>query len=351
MKISKVKSGVAISLVAMLLMACPGVSKPSAEVSKYEGTFVSVTPVKVVGQKISLENPSYTNSANDKYTGEFIDGRTVTISPFFIAATEVSYGLWSDVRGWAKNNGYFLGMGENPGDPNCPVVKVEWQDVIIWCNAYTSMKVAKAKEAIKIAREKGLVITEEIKQASQMKPVYYDREGGEVLTDKNKVNNSIYMDKMAKGFRLPTSVEWEYAARYQGDDKTNAVKLGEAYFTKLDSLSGATANLENQQASDAVAWYSANSGGMVHPVAQKRPNYLGLYDMSGNVNEWLFTQDALPEKGVYEDPILPFVNARRLCRGGNWNSSQQYMPLGFLDYWTDDNENPNVGFRLVQSIK
>ena len=65
---------------------------------------------------------------------------------------------------------------------------------------------------------------------------------------------------------LPTEAEWEYAAR--GGHKSMGYK-----YSGSDNI-------------DEVAWYKSNSGGDYHPVAQKKPNELGLYDMSGNVNEW-----------------------------------------------------------------
>ena len=67
-------------------------------------------------------------------------------------------------------------------------------------------------------------------------------------------------------FRIPTDAEWEFAAR--GGNKTHR-------YTYAGS-----------ESIDEVAWYRENSGGMTHPVAQKKPNELGIYDMNGNVREW-----------------------------------------------------------------
>ncbi|MBF0497844.1 MAG: formylglycine-generating enzyme family protein, partial [Deltaproteobacteria bacterium] len=74
-------------------------------------------------------------------------------------------------------------------------------------------------------------------------------------------------------FQLPTEAEWEYACRSRG--------LGERY---------AGGNVV-----DNVGWYADNSGKSTHPVGQKQPNGLGIYDMSGNVFEWcqdIYSKDA-----------------------------------------------------------
>ena len=85
-----------------------------------------------------------------------------------------------------------------------------------------------------------------------------------------------------KHYRLPSEAEWEYACR--------GGKISKSY-----KYAGSN-NL------DEVAWYDGNSDGRTHPVGQKLPNELGLYDMSGNVWEWC--QDMHESTGM--------------CRGGSW---------------------------------
>jgi formylglycine-generating enzyme required for sulfatase activity len=107
-----------------------------------------------------------------------------------------------------------------------------------------------------------------------------------------------YAKKVGK--RLPTEAEWEYAAR--GGNKSK----GYTYSGSNDL--------------DAVAWYNNNSGSKTHPVAQKQPNELGLYDMSGNVWEWC---SDWYDEGYYSgspqtDPQGSNSGKKRVLRGGGW---------------------------------
>ncbi len=121
-------------------------------------------------------------------------------------------------------------------------------------------------------------------------------------------------DKTSKIYRLPTEVEWEYAAR--GGSQSKGFKYS------------------GGQSLDNVGWYTDNSGSQTHPVAQKRANELGLYDMSGNVEEWC--------KDWYNGS-----HSRRVCRGGSWFYSAAFCLLAFRYFYTPSNGNGDLGFRLV----
>lgn len=143
-----------------------------------------------------------------------------------------------------------------------------------------------------------------------------------------------------KTFRLPTKVEWEYAAR--GGKRSKGYKY-----------SGSN-NI------DDVAWYIKNhqkskfgKKGTTHPVGMKKPNELGLYDMSGNVWEWCsdwYTKEYV-QNGKSVHPGWPFKGSallfRRVLRGGSWGGSAKGCRVSYIDYDMESYRDEYGGFRLV----
>jgi formylglycine-generating enzyme required for sulfatase activity len=124
-------------------------------------------------------------------------------------------------------------------------------------------------------------------------------------------------------YRLPTEAEWEYAAR--------AGTTGD-YAGDLDSM----------------AWYKDNSDNKTHPVGQKTPNGWGLYDMHGNVWEWVSDWYDDYQGEAITDPTGAISSPTRVVRGGSWNN-----PASFQRSANRSNSSPEtrfgyLGFRLVR---
>jgi len=139
--------------------------------------------------------------------------------------------------------------------------------------------------------------------------------------------------KHKKNYRLPTEAEWEYAAR--GGNKS-----------KNFTYSGSN-NL------DTVGWYLTNSKKKTHPVGQKLPNELGLYDMTGNVWEWCFDLyfDKYYKQSPKEDPMGPTDGTDYVVKGGAYDSRVSFMRLSQRREFNEEYRNKSLGFRVVIATK
>lgn len=131
-------------------------------------------------------------------------------------------------------------------------------------------------------------------------------------------------------FRLPTEAEWEYAAR--GGNKSGGYR-----YSGSDDVTN-------------VGFFFENSGRKTHPVKQKQPNELGLYDMSGNVSEWCSDWFGDYENGPSNNPQGPSSGWYRVHRGGNWNSRvSRLCRSASRDCNVSRYSSDAIGFRLALS--
>ena len=202
---------------------------------------------------------------------------------FEMSKTEVTQGFYESVMG--VNPSKFKGA-------NNPVERVSWYDAIYFCN---KLSVAKGYEPV------------------------YSVDGNTDITKWNytphqwdSIEDEITQNSSANGYRLPTVAEWGYAAK------------GGRYY-----------NYAGSNEIDEVAWYDRNSNGKTHSVAQKKANGYGLYDMSGNVEEWCWDS---------------FTSQDRYRCGGSWRDRDYGCKFSY-SYANAHDKYDNIGFRIIRSVK
>ena len=216
------------------------------------------------------------------------------IQPFLISRYPITWSEWKTVREWADTHGYDIGRSGQGSGGRHPVRNVSWYEVIKWCNAKS--------------------------EKDGLAPVYYS--GGSVYKSGEQTPLS---NKNANGYRLPTEAEWEWAAR--GGIKSRGYK-----YSGSDNI-------------DEVAWYWDNSSGAevdiyqgrgTWPVGLKKPNELGLFDMSGNIWEWCWDT----------------VHASyRALRGGRWSFPAERCAISYrANYGVPSGHADHYGFRTIRSI-
>ncbi len=282
-------------------------------------------------------------------TGTDDSGTSTLTTKFWMGETEVTNAVLAAVYQWAYDNEKFsstvgdhngldidtakhggqqlidLGDGycrvdydgtgsftAESGYENNPVTNVTWYGSVMFCNWLTEMR-----------------------DGNTANLVYRD-------IDTDWLDDETTETVSNTGYRLPSSDEWEFAARYRGTDSTNTVSGYTApCYTQGDSASGATADYSNASACQTVAVYqgsipSPSDEAAVKSLGAGSTNALGLYDMSGNVWEWCFTE------GVID------VSQRVRC-GGSWAESANVLQIGERSEYRPYYDSDRVGFRLCRT--
>jgi len=221
---------------------------------------------------------------------------TVCVDDFYIGKYEVTQAQWRKVIG--KNPSHF----QDGDDRNCcPLGLCPWI-TLAQCNPIAGMR----------------------EERSPVDTVSWD----DVQEFIFKLNR-----ETGKNYRLPTEAEWEYAAKSGG---------------KKERWSGT--GFESEL--DIYAWYEPNAATKTQPVGQKMPNGIGLYDMSGNVWEWV--QDRFG-KDYYQDslkdnPPGPEKGYERVLRGGSWYNHSWAIRTTYRVWVGPSYKTDNAGFRIALSI-
>jgi formylglycine-generating enzyme required for sulfatase activity len=161
---------------------------------------------------------------------------------------------------------------------NQPVTNIDWLNIIVWCNALSEMIGLDP-----VYRTDSGIIFRSVFDLSN-----YDGYPSVVMTNNN-------------GYRLPTLLEWEMAARWRNTGGSGSTFVGGRYWTPGNYVSGSSTPVigyayEPFIGSDArnFAWYGGSSNdNHTRNVGLLQPNHLGIYDMSGNILEMIFVFDRL----------------------------------------------------------
>ena len=235
-----------------------------------------------------VQIPAGVNTGTDPDFGAY---SLTNEAAFYMDATEVTKAKWDEVHTWAVTNSYSFDNAGSGKASNHPVHTVNWYDCVKWCNARSEME--------------------------GKTPCY---------------NLSTWScDFKANGYRLPTSTEWEYAARGGLQSKRfpwgDTITHSEANYYSYSSYSYDTSPTRGYH-----PLYDDSGSPYTSPAGNCSSNGYGLYDMSGNVWEWCNTPSG----------------SDRCFRGGGWSALASFARCGLENCPSLALESYGIGFRVVR---
>lgn len=253
------------------------------------------------------ESPVHMVKVNDFYMGKY----EVTKGEFreFLQASE-NYRTDAERKG---GDNWLSPFNDFTQPDSHPAVCVSWNDAIAYCNWRS--------------KKEGLT------------PVYTIKE------------NTVTADFTANGYRLPTEAEWEYAAR--SGEKGYKYKYSWGNGNPVNKRGG---NIRDKTLKQTLSlgdiWEGYDDGYCyTSPVDAFDSNEFGLYDMTGNVNEWCWDwYDGNYYKDSPNNPSGPLNGNTRVVRGGSWSSKPGGVRAASRDYEAPEDSSVIIGFRLSRTF-
>jgi formylglycine-generating enzyme required for sulfatase activity len=237
---------------------------------------------------------------------------------------EITRAQWVAITGWTDPSDVAFSSGMTD-----PVQKVSWYDAIAFCNKLSLLESLEPVYTVSGVDFTALTYVQ-------------------IPTSNNTIWNAVTTNDSANGYRLPTEMEWMWAA--MGADTVNPGAVNTTGYSK--AFAGSTGS--NLIGDYAVFGYGSGEAGATttlrsNPVGSKLANELGLYDLTGNVLEWVWDWYGTFPTGTVTDYRGPASGFYRTERGGSWNYVESSCTLARQAWDGPSGRSNTLGFRVVRN--